>query len=197
MSVYSAIHGAEVTLVDIESNALETATLFARNEGVHERLVCLHSDVFPEILRSKKFDLIIAKDIIEHITNDKEFLRDLATCQETGGRLLLSTQNALSLNAILGSLYYRSIKGYKTWYGWDSTHLRFYTVNQIKRMLTSNSYSVTRISSIYILPYGTRNYKKAWAKPVIHLSILFDRFLGETYPFNRWGWLFIVDAQKL
>ena len=196
ISVRCASLGAEVVLVDIEPAALQAAKLYAEKEEVGRRIHFMQSDGFPEELRRRKYDVIVAKDIVEHIQDDEQFLRDLSACQDPGGRLILSTQNGRSLNAVIGRLYHRWIKRNSNWYGWDTTHLRFYTVAQIKQMLASNGYRVERVASVYLLPYGISNQGKSWALPIVHLSSTLDRLLGGFYPFNRLGWNCVVDATK-
>jgi 2-polyprenyl-6-hydroxyphenyl methylase / 3-demethylubiquinone-9 3-methyltransferase len=196
MSIYCASQGADVTLVDAESTALATAHLFAQRAGVTERVRTMQSLVFPDALKGTNIDAIIAKDIIEHILDDEGLLTNFSECQRRGGRLLLSTHNSMSLNGILGSLYYRRIKGYTQWLGWDTTHVRFYTTQHIIRLLAHTGYRVTGIAGLYILPYGVGNSQKTWAKPLVNLSMCLDRCLGGIYPFNRWGWNFVVHAKK-
>jgi 2-polyprenyl-3-methyl-5-hydroxy-6-metoxy-1,4-benzoquinol methylase len=58
MSVHCAKQGADVVLVDVESNALETARLFAERAGVREKIRRVQSDVFPDDLRTTQFDII-------------------------------------------------------------------------------------------------------------------------------------------
>ncbi len=196
MSVYCAKQGADVVLVDVEDAAIETAKLYAMKAGVSSRLHCRRSDVFPGDLRQMRFDVIVAKDIIEHIHDDEQFLSSFSQCQTRGDTLLLSTQNSLSLNAVLGTLYYRWIKGSKRWYGWDATHLRFYTPSRINKMLADCGYTITRTYGVYLLPYGVANSEKAWARPAVCLSSWVDRCFGRVFPFNRLGWNFIVSATK-
>jgi len=41
------------------------------------------------------FDLVIACEVIEHVSDDRKLLRDMAACLRPGGRLLLTTPNYL------------------------------------------------------------------------------------------------------
>jgi 2-polyprenyl-6-hydroxyphenyl methylase/3-demethylubiquinone-9 3-methyltransferase len=196
MSAYCATHGADVVLVDIENAALEAAMTLARRAGVDGRLRCVRSDSFPVELRGGGFDVVIAKDIIEHIEDDDAFLAEVSKCQNRGGMLLLSTQNSLSLNALLGTIWHCWIRRQGRYLGWDPTHLRFYTTMGITRMLAKHAYTVSGISSIYILPYGICNVHKAWLRPIVSISDRFDRLLGGVFPFNRCGWNFVLNATR-
>ena len=52
-------------------------------------------------------------------------LRSLARCQDTGGRLLLSTHNTWSLNFLVEGTYNRWWRGDKNWFGWDPSTSTF------------------------------------------------------------------------
>ena len=196
LSHYCLDKGAKVVLVDIEGTALKTAKYWCDTIDCSDNLHCICSDTFPKELKSMDFDIVILKDIIEHIQDDDNFLYCISECQNRYGKLLLSTQNSKSLNAILGKLYYIGLKGYKNWYGWDDTHLRFYTSSVLKKMLSTHKYRLNGIYSNYIIPYGVNNYNKVWATPVVKISTYFDRFFGGIYPFKNWGWNFVIEATK-
>jgi 2-polyprenyl-3-methyl-5-hydroxy-6-metoxy-1,4-benzoquinol methylase len=98
--------GANVVIVDAESNALRTAQYYATREGVSQRVSVICSETFPSTLRNEQFDIVIAKDIVEHVKNDDQLLRDLAGCQRTGGLLILSTQSSTSLTYVIEGAYH-------------------------------------------------------------------------------------------
>jgi len=127
MAIPYAKAGADVVLVDAEANALRTARFYARREGVEANIRMIQSESFPPALKDERFDIVLAKDIIEHIQEDQQFLSDLFNCQHRGGILLLSTQNSRSLNYLLEGSYQKYWCGNTGWCGWDNTHLRFYT----------------------------------------------------------------------
>jgi 2-polyprenyl-3-methyl-5-hydroxy-6-metoxy-1,4-benzoquinol methylase len=78
MFILCAKKEARVILVDAEENALLTAKLYAKISGVLDQIEFIRSEVFPQELKKRRFDIILSKDIVEHIDNDKEFLRNLA-----------------------------------------------------------------------------------------------------------------------
>src|SRR5437773_8136930 len=98
MAVRCAELGAQVTLVDAATNALRLARMLAETRGVADRLETVRTDQVTAELQRRRFDVVIAKDIVEHIPDDHRFLAELAACQEEGTVLLLSTQNRRSLN---------------------------------------------------------------------------------------------------
>jgi 2-polyprenyl-6-hydroxyphenyl methylase/3-demethylubiquinone-9 3-methyltransferase len=198
MAIPYAQDGAEVILVDAESNALNTAIFYAKKQKVESKIRTIHADVFPENLKKKRFDIVIAKDIIEHIHDDRGFLKDLSDCQDKGGILLLSTQNSFSLNYLLEGSYQKYIRGNKNWCGWDTTHLRFYTRYSLKEKLNLAGYSPQKWASVYIIPYNIFSWFFL-LKVNIYASFLhkFDLLFGTIFPFNRLGWNIIVRAKKV
>ncbi len=197
MAVPLAKAGADTTLVDAEANALRTARFYAEREHVTESVKTVHSERFPETLRDNRYDLVIAKDIIEHIDRDQEFLSDLAGCQEKGGRLLLSTQNDLSLNYILEGSYQKYWCKNNNWRGWDQTHLRFYNYKTLTEKLEAAGYRPVKWAGVFIIPYSILSWVFL-LKVQINLPSLrfFDLAFGSMFPFNRLGWNIIVSAEK-
>lgn len=198
MAIRSAKKGADVVIVDAEENALKTALYYAKKQNVQDRVNIIHSETFPQELKNQKFDIIFAKDIIEHIEDDQEFLNDLSKCQKRGGRILISTQNSFSLNYLIEGSYQKYKRNNPTWCGWDDTHLRFYTVPVLKKKLNNEGYRYEKCSSMYIIPYGILSYMSLF-KFNIELPALryFDLYFGGLFPFKLLGWNFVIRAVKL
>jgi len=197
MAVPYAKAGAEVLLVDAEGNALRTAEYYAKREGVTAHVHTLHSETFPASLKHERFDVVLAKDVVEHIDDDDRFLRDLGDCQLPGGRLILSTQNSHSLNYLIEGSYQRLWRGNKAWMGWDKTHLRFYTPASLRRKLKEAGYSVQHWAGALVVPYDILSWlsllRKRVELPALHYL---DLTLGRHFPLNRFGWNIIVDAVR-
>ncbi len=198
MAIPFARNGANVVIVDAEQNALRTATFYASRLKVGDRIKTIHSEAFPIGLRNEQFDIIIAKDIIEHIEYDQEFLIDLSECQNIGGVLLLSTQNSFSLNYLVEGGYQKYWCKNSNWFGWDETHLRFYTSSILKDKLGKAGYKAQSCYGMYIIPYDILSwlffYKFKVSLPVLHF---FDLLFGKVFPFNRLGWNIIVRAERV
>jgi 2-polyprenyl-3-methyl-5-hydroxy-6-metoxy-1,4-benzoquinol methylase len=65
------------------------------------------------------YDLIVAKDVIEHISDDVTFLKEASARLSRGGKLLLVTQNDYSLNYVLESPH--EVAKDPSWMGWHPT----------------------------------------------------------------------------
>ena len=197
MSVLMALMDAEVILVDAEENALKTAEYYASLKGVKNKIKTIKADTITEDLMNEQFDIVIAKDVIEHIHRDLEFVENISRCVKEGGKLILSTQNKFSLNYLIEGTAYKLFRPSRKWMGWDRTHIRFYTPFSLRKILNSNGFTSLSYSGVYIFPYYIINLLTA-GKIKIELSFLkhFDLLLGHIFPFNRIGWNIIIRATR-
>lgn len=197
MSVSLAKKGAQVVLVDAAANALKTAQYYATKVGVIKELTTIRSDTVPEELMKSQFDIVIAKDVIEHVYQDKQFIQDLNKCLKDSGKLLVSTQNSFSLNYLIEGTAFRIFKPHRKWMGWDKTHLRFYTPGLLTAICKDKGFNVTRYASVYIIPYKILRFftigKLKWE---LTFFKFFDLWFGTLFPFNRIGWNIIIEAHK-
>lgn len=197
MSVLLAERGARVTLIDAEANALELARMLARDRRVEDRITFLRAEALPEELAQRRFDVVLAKDVLEHMEDDDGFLRAVARCQRPGDRLIVSTQNRWSLNFLLEGTYQRWWCGERDWCGWDPTHVRFYTPPLLRRRLRRAGYVPTRWSGLYIVPYDILSWFLLLRKRIVLDGLhRLDLAVGHRYPFNRFGWNLVVFARR-
>ncbi|MBU2547073.1 MAG: methyltransferase domain-containing protein [Proteobacteria bacterium] len=181
--------------VDAEENVLATARFFLDRQGAAGPVHLIRSDQFPAFRPETKFDVILMKDVIEHVPDDLGLVRAAASVLAPGGRMVLSTQNALSLNCLIQGTWNRRVRNNKAWLGWDPTHLRFYTPNRLKRILASAGLACRGWRASYLIPYkwpAPRFLKRQFVR-VDFLSVA-DRALGACFPFNRLGWNVAVLA---
>ena len=197
-AVYAAEEGASRVLgVDAEETVLSTAHLFTVQEEVTDRCEWMKSEYFPVFSPAFAFDLILLKDVIEHIEDDDALLQKASQTLKADGVIILSTQNALCLNYLIQGVYHRTFLGQKDWYGWDETHLRFYTPRSLSRKLKNAGLKPVTWRSSYIiphkfpaLPYSGKEFYR------LESLTLIDRTLGCLFPWNRLGWSIMVRAVK-
>jgi 2-polyprenyl-6-hydroxyphenyl methylase/3-demethylubiquinone-9 3-methyltransferase len=196
--VYAAGQGAApVVGVDAEETVLSTARFFTGQEGVQEKCGFVASKGWPFVQPGRPFDVILLKDVIEHIEDDQGLLDAAAQNLAPDGFVVLGTQNALCLNYLTQGLYHRVLLREKNWYGWDQTHLRFYTPWSLRKKLSKAGLRPVAWRSMYIIPHkfpappssGKQFYR-------LEFLTLIDKTLGYIYPLNRIGWNIIVKAIK-
>ena len=195
---HAAKSGASLVVgTDIEEMVLSTARYFAEKQGVASACTFLVSNQFPAFSAEAYFDAILLKDVIEHVEDDQSLLNAAAKAIAPDGIVVISTQNALSLNYLIEGTYQRIIRGTKDWYGWDPTHLRFYTPQKLKAKLKMAGLKCIAWRSIYLIPHkipaplssGRQFYR-------LESLTRIDSLLGRFFPWNRFGWNIIVKAVK-
>jgi len=115
--------------VDICADAIEAAARRGLNVAI---AADIEKDELP--FSDKEFDCIIMADVLEHLVNPWETLKRIAACVKDDGYVLLSIPNGRYYR-VLGDLIFRGEWTYKDSGILDSTHLRFFTLKEIKKLL--------------------------------------------------------------
>jgi len=194
---HAAASGARLVVgMDAEWTVLSAAMSLAGRRGSGEPGHFLCCDRASAIRPAKPFDAVLLKDVLEHVPDDRSLLRDMAAVTAPGGIMVVSTQNSWSLNYLIEGTCRRTILRQKEWYGWDPTHIRFYTPFGLRRRLCEAGFRCVEWRAIYLVPYkiplphGTRRFLR-----IDGLSWM-DRLIGRITPFNRLGWNVIVKARR-
>ncbi len=196
-AVYAALHGATAAIgIDAEETVLSAARLLARREGVESICSFMLNDRFPSFEGRTRFDLVLLKDVIEHVDDDRGLIDAASAALVPGGRLILSTQNALSLNYLIEGSYNRLWLRRRDWFGWDTTHVRFYTPMSLLAKLRQAGLRNFAWRSVYLIPYKLPGLPGS-GREFLRLDALavIDRVLGAIFPYNRLGWNIIVRAE--
>jgi len=193
-SIACAKRGAMVTGIDASGYAIASAKLYASREGVPNRC----NFVVSTEGQGSEYDLVLAKDVIEHMQDDLRFVRTVGDMLKPNGQFVVSTQNAWSLNYVLEGAYERFWCGNRSWMGWDPTHIRFYSPMSLKKVVAVGGLTIERWASMYIVPYDILSWLFLLRKSVTLSSLRFvDYLLGKIFPFNRVGWAIIASCRKL
>ena len=88
--------GATVTAVDAAPELIEVATDHAAGQGlpIDYRAVGVESI-------DGKFDMVISMEVVEHVADPQQFVRDLAARLAPGGLMILSTPNKTAWSRLL------------------------------------------------------------------------------------------------
>jgi 2-polyprenyl-6-hydroxyphenyl methylase/3-demethylubiquinone-9 3-methyltransferase len=194
-TVWMAKRGARVHATDMNPNAIAAARFFADKEGlgdrVHIDLANADTDAVDGI-----YDFVFAKDVVEHLDDDRAFFRRVGTQLTPGGGVYIATQNDHCLNYLIEGSYERFVRGNRQWFGWDKTHRRFYNAPLLTRRLREAGIEPVRWGSSYLFPWrfitkrltGTQRPWRGWT--------VLDQGLGTMRPFSRWGWSIAVIGRK-
>jgi 2-polyprenyl-6-hydroxyphenyl methylase/3-demethylubiquinone-9 3-methyltransferase len=195
-AVQAALEGAaEVIGVDAEAGILAAAELLAARRGAGSCLRFLHRESLPSPDELGCFDVVLVKDILEHLVEDQRLLASARKLMAPGGCLVISTQNAWSLNFLVEGGYHRWLRRDPNWCGWDPTHLRFYSPRILRRLLKAAGFRCQSWRGAYLVPYKlpapSWSAREFWR--VDPLSLV-DRYLGRIPPFNQLGWSIMLRA---
>ncbi len=159
--------GGEVFCVEMDPQFAELARPFAREvitanaEGLNYRLE-----------QETKYDIIIAADILEHLADPETILSRLKAGLRRGGVLVVSLPNVANLyvrlNLLLGRFPYHT-KGLL-----DQTHLRFYTLASMRKLLVKTGWvvdrvEVTSIPIAVVFPF-LRKRGFSWSLRLLHVA---------------------------
>jgi 2-polyprenyl-3-methyl-5-hydroxy-6-metoxy-1,4-benzoquinol methylase len=98
-------------------------------------------------LQGKKFDAIFFNDVLEHLINPGEALRNCKELLAPDGCIIASIPNIRWYPVVLSLLRYKDFK-YQPFGVMDETHLRFFTKKSMIRLFEDQGYKVEKIEGI-------------------------------------------------
>lgn len=122
MALYFAVHGAEVTGVDISPRAVHIARAAAKDLKLNN-VTFVNGEVEKG---TGQFDLILCSEIIEHVPDEIGFLKLIRSNLKKNGKLVLTTPSRENLLYSLG--YYKKFDA-------EVGHLRRYTMKSLPESL--------------------------------------------------------------
>lgn len=138
-------YGLETYGLDISEYAIERAKTITKAKlhlhDVNEGL---------QIFQNGFFNLVTAFDVIEHLNNPEDFLKESCRVLKMGGKLILTTPN---LNAI--TRFWEQGK----WYGYnDDTHIHLFAPSSLKFLVRKVGLGLIREETpFHVLPKSLQN----------------------------------------
>ncbi len=87
---------------------------------------------------SEKFDIVVAGELIEHLSNPGKFLEAALNLMEPQGKLILTTPNVYGITEIIRNLFGE---------GWTpDSHVACYSERTLTNLLCSNGYAVKEVN---------------------------------------------------
>ncbi len=90
--------GARVTGIDADAQAIRVAADHAEQSG----LSIDYRNIISEDIRKEVFDIVLALEIIEHVSSREQFVADCARLCKSGGLVIFSTLNRTGRSFALG-----------------------------------------------------------------------------------------------
>lgn len=121
--------------VDIESSQSDEISLI--NGSIEDSNVM-------EKLKSEKFDLVLANDVLEHLVKPEKTIRDIHFLLEDHGRVAISVPNVRQVrtffNIYLRGTFPRVEEGL-----FDSTHLRWFCKKDIVNLIEESGFKILKL----------------------------------------------------
>lgn len=90
--------GAKVTGLDADEQAITVARAHAASGGLDVNYIAGDTTA----LRGKKFDVVLALEVVEHVTDIDAFVREVTALCKPGGLVIMSTLNRTAKSFMLG-----------------------------------------------------------------------------------------------
>jgi len=131
--------GYEVIGIDYYDKAIE----LAQAKGIEMRKINIEEDKFP--FGDEYFDLITCFEVIEHIKEPSNMLREVHRVLKKDGYFIISTPN-------IAWWYLRLKLLFGIWGILDPDHIRFFTPKSLKECLKFFGFKVVKIHSFFYFP---------------------------------------------
>lgn len=135
LALYFSQFAQRVTGLDVSSRAIEIARKAQRAVGA-KNVTFRRAELQAE---RDHFDLVICTEVIEHIADDADFLRQLSKRLHKQGLLLLTTPSRE--NALYRTGFYQQFDA-------EVGHLRRYTAKGLARLLKKNGFRVLLLRQV-------------------------------------------------
>jgi len=138
--------GASVTGLDADSNAIETATAHAKQSDLKiEYLNQSTTDI-----QGKQYDVVLALEIIEHVADADQFVREVMALCKPGGLVIFSTLNRTPQSYALGIIAAEHILRWVP----QGTHnwKKFVKPSELARMVRSNQATPKNVMGMVFKP---------------------------------------------
>ena len=155
--------GYSASVADMSELALKTA----RKKGIKTYRFDFNEKFD---IDDKKYDLIIAGEVIEHVLDTKLFLDECNRILKKGGFLVLSTPNLATYNDRIRFLFGSMPRQMNPYHERLKLHIRPFTYKGLKEALEFSSFKILNFKSKYF------TIKLGYDKP------LFIRFLAIIFP---------------
>lgn len=138
--------GCEVDIIEVDEESGSLAKQFARKALLGFEDGNLNGDKWLEILSGEEYDYVVILDVLEHLDNPKNVLKNLKGLLKESGKIITSIPN-VSNNAVIINLLNDKFE-YTELGLLDKTHKYFMTYDSIVQMIDELDYNLDYISAI-------------------------------------------------
>lgn len=164
--------GARITAIDISQKAIDDTKEFLSDSYCFN----VEDDVWPPLLMKKRFDVIVASEIVEHLFDPRAFLIKLSSLLKPGGTMIVTTPNFMFWkNRLNMPEYFNYNRGRRL-----EGHIRFFTPTTAKGLFDDSGLNVMKENHLYP---NLDHRRLGWLGPI------FPQFFARQM-------LFLVTKQK-
>ena len=176
-------HKARVVGVDIDHECLQFLKEMMSDEEILE--VDAHNlhEYFGE---NRKFDLMIAGDVIEHLSNPGIFLTSCAKVLADDGEIIISTANAFGVTRFVKSLLFHEAV--------EPDHAAYYSHKTLQRLLAMNGLEITDYGYYQCEPVNAKGNRDRLNRVNLFVSRLIENAACLVWPQYSEG--IIIKARK-
>jgi len=169
-----------------------------RVERIPVHVFNIEKDPFP--FPSAAFDMVLCMEVIEHLAySPTHMLAEAHRVLKPGGRLLLSTPNAVDMRRTVAPLLNRPSGFHYSGYGVYGRHNREFTVGELRLLTMECGYRVldTRLENIFIrihynlakrLAFGVLNFLSGLPLPYLRAKREYIFLIAESTGQPRWAY---------
>ena len=143
-------NGCDVVAVEVDSTAIEKLKSFC------DRIYSLNlNDVnWPAALSNEdNFDVVIAADVLEHVSNPLQTLRGMTSLLREGGEIILSLPHVG--HCTIGACLLAEDFKYQDWGLLDKTHVQFFGLKNINKLYEAAGLSIVEAQFVVRTPRQT------------------------------------------
>lgn len=136
--------GANISGIDASIENINAARLHAKNVGLD--IEYIHGEATSDILQGRKFDVVLALEIIEHVSDIELFVHNLTDLIHKDGLIIISTMNRTLKSygmAIIGAEYIMQWLPRGT-HDWN----KFLKPSEIAELFRKNNCNVHRVDGM-------------------------------------------------
>lgn len=144
-----------VTGMELDPSAIEKAAPFC--ESILQ--VDLNAEDWPMQLDSKRFDVVVAADVLEHLYNPWQTLEQMATLVNENGYLVISLPH-IGHASVIACIINGNFE-YRDWGLLDRTHIRFFGLKNIEDLFANAGLKIVEVRYITKPPEETE-FARHW-----------------------------------
>ena len=167
-----------VDIIDIDSESVEKASVYASDAKCYD----LDDSYWFIYFYNKrdKYDYILFADVLEHLRNPMDVLKDASRLLKDGGKIIISIPN-ICHNDILVRMFYDHFN-YSSLGLLDNTHIHFWGGNDLSAFIEQVGMKLTNVQALGIPTQHTEQRYPGDIDPTL-LELLKKRPFGEVYQY--------------